>query len=47
MDKQYLIDFETEVKEIYEAGDIKAPVHLSGGNEDPLIELFKRIDKER
>ena len=46
MDKQYLIDFETEVKEIYEAGDIKAPVHLSGGNEDPLIELFKRIDKD-
>ena len=33
IDKQYLIDFETEVKEIYESGKITAPVHLSGGNE--------------
>jgi len=46
MDKQYLIDFETEVKEIYEAGDIKAPVHLSGGNEDQLIQIFEKIDKD-
>ena len=45
MDKQYLIDFETEVKEIYEAGDIKAPVHLSGGNEDQLIQIFEKVDK--
>ena len=46
MDKQYLIDFETEVKEIYEAGDIKAPVHLSGCNEDQLIQIFEKIDKD-
>ncbi len=45
MDKQYLIDFETEVKEIYEAGDIKAPVHLSGGNEEQLIQIFEKVDK--
>ena len=46
MDKQYLIDFETEVKEKYEAGDIKAPVHLSGGNEDQLIQIFEKVDKD-
>jgi len=46
MDKQYLIDFETEVKERYEAGEIKAPVHLSSNNEEPLIEIFKNIDKD-
>jgi len=47
MDKQYLIDFETEVKERYEAGEIKAPVHLSSNNEDALIEIFgAHIDED-
>ena len=43
-DKSFLIDFETEIKEIYEDGKITAPVHLSGGNEDQLIEIFKDGD---
>ena len=46
MDKQFLIDFETEVKERYEAGEIKAPVHLSSNNEDQLIEIFKQVDSK-
>ena len=46
MDKQYLIDFETEVKERYEAGEITAPVHLSSNNEDQLIEIFKQVGKD-
>ena len=46
MDKQFLIDFETEAKEIYESGKITAPVHLSGGNEEQLIEIFKDVDKD-
>ena len=45
MDKQYLIDFETEVKETYEAGNIKAPVHLCGGNEEQLIQIFEKVIK--
>ena len=45
IDKQFLIDFETEVKERYEAGEIKAPVHLSSNNEEQLIEIFKDVDK--
>ena len=45
-DKSFLIDFETEIKEIYEDGKITAPVHLSGGNEDQLIEIFKDVDKD-
>jgi outer membrane receptor protein involved in Fe transport len=32
--KQELIDFEKEVAEAFNAGKIRAPVHLSGGNED-------------
>jgi len=46
MDKQYLIDFETEVKERYESGEIKAPVHLASNNEDQLIEIFKDVGKD-
>jgi pyruvate dehydrogenase E1 component alpha subunit len=46
IDKQYLIDFESEVKEIYNRGDIKAPVHLSGGNEEQLIKIFEDVNKD-
>ena len=44
MNKKDLIDFEKKVQKIYEAGEIKAPVHLSGNNEDQLIEIFEKID---
>ena len=38
---------ETEIKEIYEDGKITTAVHLSGGNEDQLIEIFKEdVDKD-
>ena len=38
-----LIDFEEDIKTVYEAGDIKAPVHLSGGNEENLIDIFQYV----
>ena len=41
--KQKLINFELTIKKIYEKGKIKGPIHLSGGNEDQLIKIFKRI----
>ena len=37
-----LINFEKEIKKIYESGKIKAPIHLSGNNEIPLIKIFKK-----
>ena len=46
MDKQYLIDFETEVKERYEAGEISAPVHLSSNNEEQLIKIFEDVNED-
>jgi TPP-dependent pyruvate/acetoin dehydrogenase alpha subunit len=46
MNKQDLIDFEKRVKKVYEDGEIKAPIHLSGNNEDQLIKIFKNIDKD-
>ena len=41
-----LIDFENEVKKHYENGEIKAPIHLSKGNENQLIEIFKYISED-
>ncbi|MCR4308105.1 MAG: thiamine pyrophosphate-dependent enzyme [Candidatus Berkelbacteria bacterium] len=41
--KNDLIAFENEVAEAFEAKLIPGPIHLSGGNEDQLIEIFKNI----
>lgn len=41
--KEELIDFETEMCDIFCEGKINAPVHLSDGNEEQLIEIFKDI----
>ena len=43
--KKKLIKFEEDIKKIYESGKIKAPIHLSGNNEDQLIKIFKKIKK--
>ncbi len=43
--KKKLINFELVVKKVYEQGKIKAPIHLSGGNEEHLIKIFKKIKK--
>ena len=43
--KEELIKFEEDIKKIYELGKIKAPIHLSGNNEDHLIKIFKSIKK--
>lgn len=40
---QDLVDFELRVKALWEAGQIKAPLHLCGGNEEQLIEIFKEV----
>lgn len=46
MNKQDLIKFENNIKSIYEAGKIKGPIHLSRGNEDYLISIFKKINNK-
>ena len=45
MNKQELIAFEEKIADLFEAGKIHSPIHLSGGNEDQLIEIFKEINK--
>jgi pyruvate dehydrogenase E1 component alpha subunit len=46
MTKQQLLDFESEIAKYYEEGKIHSPIHLHGGNEDELIEIFKAYRKE-
>lgn len=43
MTKESLIAFERRVAELFEAGAIPGPVHLSGGNEEQLIRIFSKI----
>lgn len=46
MTREDLIEFERDIAERFNAGEIKAPVHFAGGNEDQLIEIFKTIRHE-
>jgi pyruvate dehydrogenase E1 component alpha subunit len=44
-DKHGLIQFERKMADHWESGKVRGPIHLSGGNEDQLIEIFKRVKK--
>ena len=46
MNKKDLINFEEEIASLFNQGKIKAPVHLYQGNEDKIIEIFKKINKQ-
>ena len=41
-----LRQFEAKVKKLWEKGAIKVPVHLSGGNEEYLLGIFKNLIKK-
>lgn len=44
--KESLQEFEKNLIDLFEAGKIRAPLHLSGGNEDQLIAIFEPIRSE-
>jgi len=43
MTKEELIAFEDEIAALFNAAKIRAPVHLYYGNEEPIINIFKKI----
>jgi pyruvate dehydrogenase E1 component alpha subunit len=43
MNEQDLINFEKDIAENYEEAKIRGSVHLSGGNEKQLIQIFENI----
>jgi TPP-dependent pyruvate/acetoin dehydrogenase alpha subunit len=41
-----LINFETDIANLFNAGKIRAPVHLYSGNEEQMIEIFREVRPE-
>lgn len=41
-----LIAFEKDIAQCYDNKQIRAPIHLDGGNEEDLIKIFGQVDKE-
>lgn len=46
MTAQTLIDQENVIRDLWEAGEISSLLHLMGGNEEQLVEIFKEIDRD-
>jgi len=44
--REDLIQFEDDIVQMYREGKIKAPLHLSGGNEFEIIEIFKEVHQD-
>ena len=42
--KKELIAFEKRIAELWDEGEIPYPVHLSGGNEDQLLDIFSNVN---
>lgn len=38
-----MIEFESGIRDLFAAGKLPFLVHLSGGNEEPLLKLFKQV----
>ena len=41
--KQQLVDFETKIFDLFEEGKLPYLMHLCGGNENQLIQIFVLI----
>lgn len=46
MEKKDLINFERGIAELFNNKKIRAPIHLYSGNEDFLINFFKKVKKQ-
>lgn len=46
MNKQQLIDFESEIAELFNSAKIRAPIHLYANNEENIIKVFEKINIE-
>jgi TPP-dependent pyruvate/acetoin dehydrogenase alpha subunit len=41
-----LIQFENEIAELFNSGQIPAPIHLNHGSEDQLIDIFREVEDQ-
>jgi pyruvate dehydrogenase E1 component alpha subunit len=47
MNKQDLIDFETDIGKTFNRGEIRAPIHLYAGSEDQIMRVFEKINVKK
>lgn len=47
MTKDDLIAFEKDIGDTFNRGEIRAPIHLYAGNEDQIMRVFERVNKEK
>lgn len=47
MNKQDLINFESDIAALFNAAKIKAPIHLYANNEENIMKVFEKIDNEK
>lgn len=45
--KEELVNFESEIAVLFNSAKIRAPIHLYSGNEEQIIQVFKKIDIEK
>jgi pyruvate dehydrogenase E1 component alpha subunit len=45
LNKEELINFEEKISNLYKKVQIRAPVHLSRGNEDQILSIFEEVDE--
>lgn len=45
INKESLISFEKEIYDLFESGELPYLIHLCGGNEDNLIDIFHKINE--
>ena len=43
MNYEQIVDFEKDIQNCYEDGEIRGPIHLRDGNEKQLIDIFKNV----
>lgn len=46
LDKQDLIDFETDIAKSFLNKEIRSPIHLNAGNENQMLQIFKHVQPE-
>jgi pyruvate dehydrogenase E1 component alpha subunit len=46
MTKKELIDFEDDIAQSFQEKKIRAPIHLYSNNEEEMIEIFSKVNKE-
>ena len=45
--KEELVNFESEIAALFNSAKIRAPIHLYSGNEEQIMQVFKKINIEK